>query len=207
MRASSRPIGAAWVTAGFWVLMMGMSLGFSVGVTGKHREMLRERTERQRWQELQPAEAAQTQEKPEADQPASKTDTWDDQDYEYFFGDYLDDGYRPRTPTEVKELPPIENTLSTSSSLTDHLEWQLSLQAADATLLLEAARHATSTVMVLGWTLRRTRTRKVSCTSACSSFVRISTVRSGRSGSASTEDRMARSRGSSWRSKAANSAR
>ena len=44
----------------------------------------------------------------------NKTDTWDDQDYEYFFGDYLDDGYRPRAPQEVKELPPIENTLSTA---------------------------------------------------------------------------------------------
>ena len=59
---------------------------------------------------------------------AEKGDTWDDADYEYFFGDYLDDGYRARMPQEVKELPPIENTLSTSSSLTDHLEWQLSLQ-------------------------------------------------------------------------------
>ena len=64
----------------------------------------------------------------EAKAQADKTDSWDDADYEYFFGDYLDDGYRPRAPQEVKELPPIENTLSTSSSLTDHLEWQLSLQ-------------------------------------------------------------------------------
>ena len=31
-------------------------------------------------------------------------------------GDYLDDGYRPKAPQEVKELPPIENTLSTSTS-------------------------------------------------------------------------------------------
>ena len=62
------------------------------------------------------------------DKTQEKTDPWDDADYEYFFGDYLDDGYRPRAPQEVKELPPIENTLSTSSSLTDHLEWQLSLQ-------------------------------------------------------------------------------
>ena len=29
-------------------------------------------------------------------------------------------------PQEVKELPPIENTLSTSNSLADHLSWQLS---------------------------------------------------------------------------------
>ena len=42
-------------------------------------------------------------------------------------------GYRPRTQQEVKELPPIENTLSTTSSLADHLEWQLSLQATDET--------------------------------------------------------------------------
>lgn len=79
-------------------------------------------------EDLQPAEA--TQEKPE-EKPQEKTDTWDDQDYEYFFGDYLDDGYRPRTPTEVKELPPIENTLSTAASLADHLLWQLSMQSDD----------------------------------------------------------------------------
>jgi len=82
-------------------------------------------------EELQPADAAQTPEKPAetaAETSAEKNDTWDDADYEYFFGDYLDDGYRPRTPTEVKELPPIENTLSTSASLSDHLMWQLSIQ-------------------------------------------------------------------------------
>jgi RNA polymerase sigma-54 factor len=79
-------------------------------------------------EELQPVEA--TQEKAEEKKPEQK-DTWDDQDYEYFFGDYLDDGYRPRTPTEVKELPPIENTLSTAASLSDHLLWQLSMQTDD----------------------------------------------------------------------------
>src|SRR5437899_3976445 len=84
-------------------------------------------------EDLQPAEAAQTPEKPEVDpQAANKTDTWDDQDYEYFFGDYLDDGYRPKAPQEIKELPPIENTLSTVSSLTDHLMWQLSMQTDDS---------------------------------------------------------------------------
>ena len=78
-------------------------------------------------EELQPVEA--TQEKPEEKPPdKEKTDTWDDQDYEYFFGEYLDDGYRASAPTEVKELPPIENTLSTAASLSDHLLWQLSMQ-------------------------------------------------------------------------------
>ena len=77
-------------------------------------------------EELQPAE--QQQQDKAAEQPAAeKPDTWDDADYEYFFGDYLDDGYRSRTPSEVKELPPIENTLSSSASLSDHLLWQLSL--------------------------------------------------------------------------------
>ena len=90
-------------------------------------------------EELQPVEAAQ-QEKPSEEQKPQqeKGDTWDDQDYEYFFGDYLDDGYRPRTPTEVKELPPIENTLSTAASLSDHLLWQLSMQTDDE-LLREVA--------------------------------------------------------------------
>src|ERR1700682_2004568 len=83
-------------------------------------------------EDLQPAEAPTTQEKTETHQAqANKTDTWDDQDYEYFFGDYLDDGYRPRAPQEIKELPPIENTLSTSSSLADHVMWQLSMQTDD----------------------------------------------------------------------------
>ncbi len=77
------------------------------------------------------ADQPQTQEQPEVKKDDGK-DTWDDADYEYFFGEYLDEGYRPRQPQEVKELPPIENTLSTKSSLADHLMWQLNLQAADS---------------------------------------------------------------------------
>jgi RNA polymerase sigma-54 factor len=86
-------------------------------------------------EELQPAEQQQA-DKPDGEQKtAEKTDSWDDADYEYFFGDYLDDGYRgSHTPSEVKELPPIENTLSTASSLADHLLWQLSLQTDDERL-------------------------------------------------------------------------
>jgi hypothetical protein len=48
----------------------------------------------------------------EAEKKPEKDESWDDADYEYFFGEYLDEGYRPRQPQEVKELPPIENTLS-----------------------------------------------------------------------------------------------
>ena len=84
-------------------------------------------------EDLQPAEAAP--EKTDAEKAAvEKGDTWDDADYEYFFGEYLDDGYRPKAPQEVRELPPIENTLSTASSLTDHLAWQLSMQTDDPQL-------------------------------------------------------------------------
>lgn len=86
-------------------------------------------------EELQQTEPS-TQSEPEPEAPArtETRDTWDDNDYQYFFGDYLDDGYRPRGMHEVKELPPIENTLSTSSSLSDHLEWQLSVKSDDPVL-------------------------------------------------------------------------
>src|SRR5687768_6385903 len=81
-------------------------------------------------EELQPAEQQAQNEKADAEKPTGdKNDQWDDADYEYFFGDYLDDGYKSRAPSEVKELPPIENTLSSAASLSDHLIWQLSLQA------------------------------------------------------------------------------
>ena len=45
-------------------------------------------------EELQPTEASTQPEKTE-DPPREANDTWDDADYEYFFGDYLDGGYRP----------------------------------------------------------------------------------------------------------------
>ncbi len=88
--------------------------------------------EEQPVEEQQAAETQTTEEKPAEDKPdVQRADSWDDADYQYFFGEYLDDGYRPRTPSEVKELPPIENTLSSTSSLSDHLSWQLSLQTDD----------------------------------------------------------------------------
>ena len=84
-------------------------------------------------EEQQQADAAAQVDKadPDPEPTSDKQDTWDDADYEYFFGDYLDDGYRPRAPREIKDLPPIENTLSTTRSLADHLIWQLSLRTSD----------------------------------------------------------------------------
>ena len=60
-----------------------------------------------------------------------KDDSFEEIDEEAFFSDYLDEGYRPRMAFEVPELPPIENTLATSSSLADHLDWQLRLSTSD----------------------------------------------------------------------------
>ena len=73
------------------------------------------------------AETPSAEEAPKVEaEPESKNDdSLNEIDYESFFSDYLDDGYRPRTNYEVPDLPPIENTLSTTSSLADHLEWQL----------------------------------------------------------------------------------
>src|ERR1044072_8689941 len=97
-----------------------------------NQEMVETRMLEEKAEEDQQPEAAA--EKPEEQPAREKTDSWDDQDYEYFFGDYLNDDYRPRQPQEVKELPPIENTLSTSTSLSDHLLWQLSMQTDDAVM-------------------------------------------------------------------------
>jgi len=58
-------------------------------------------------EDVQVAEAQTTEEKPEAKPEQQKADSWDDADYQYFFGEYLDDGYRPKMPQEVRELPPI----------------------------------------------------------------------------------------------------
>ncbi len=62
-------------------------------------------------------------------------DSFSEIDYESFFSDYLDEGYRPRVTYEVPDLPPIENTLASSSSLSDHLTWQLRLSAIDDLIL------------------------------------------------------------------------
>ncbi len=89
-------------------------------------------------EDLEPPDAASPAEAANPDAAADKDpqESWDDADYEYFFGDYLDDGYRPQMPREIRELPPIENTLSTRGALADHLMWQLSLQPGDDDPLL-----------------------------------------------------------------------
>jgi RNA polymerase sigma-54 factor len=51
---------------------------------------------------------------------------------ERFFEDYFDDSSERRVrPAELPEVPPIENTLTESPDLYDHLLWQLHMAAAD----------------------------------------------------------------------------
>ena len=89
-------------------------------------------------EEVHQAETVAQVEKSDPDPPGTneQQDTWDDSDYEYYFGEYLDSGYRSRSATETRELQPFENILSTPSSLTDYLRWQLFLRT-DNELLRE----------------------------------------------------------------------
>jgi RNA polymerase sigma-54 factor len=51
---------------------------------------------------------------------------------ERFFEDYFDEGSERRVrPAELPEVPPIENTLTESPDLYDHLLWQLRMAAID----------------------------------------------------------------------------
>ena len=83
-------------------------------------------------QETQPDEVAQE----EAREQAERNDPLKDIDVEKFFEDYLDDGGYKRTgSSEVPEMPPIENTLTESPDLYDHLLWQLHMSVADEVTL------------------------------------------------------------------------
>jgi len=58
-------------------------------------------------------------------------DPFEEIDFGSFFQDYLDPGYRSPA-AEVIEKPSFENFLSSPTTLTDHLLWQLSLTAVPA---------------------------------------------------------------------------
>jgi RNA polymerase sigma-54 factor len=79
-------------------------------------------------QELSGEEAEPEETKEEAE----KVDPLKDIDVEKFFEDYLDDGDQRRTRSaEIPELPPIENTLTETPDLYDHLLWQLHMSVSD----------------------------------------------------------------------------
>jgi hypothetical protein len=124
-------------------------------------------------EELQAADTQPVAEKEPETQTQQKNDTWDDQDYEYFFGEYLDDGYRPRAPQEVKELPPIENTLSIRSPITSVGSSRFKPTTSSCGKLAKPSS-ATWTTMAIWWrrltkspTWDRGRSRKSSARSSC----------------------------------------
>jgi RNA polymerase sigma-54 factor len=68
----------------------------------------------------------------EAKEEAERTDPLKEIDVEKFFEDYLDDGRERRVrSSEVPEMPPIENTLTETPDLYDHLLWQLNMSDTD----------------------------------------------------------------------------
>jgi RNA polymerase sigma-54 factor len=76
---------------------------------------------------LSTEELAQQEAKEEAERP---DDPLKDIEIEKFFEEYFDDARRGR-PSEVPEAPPIENTLTESPDLYDHLLWQLHMMVSD----------------------------------------------------------------------------
>ncbi len=73
----------------------------------------------------------------EAREEAEKTDPLKDIDIDKFFEDYLDDSeFRHRIrSSEIPEMPPIENTLTESPDLYDHLSWQLRMSVSEEAIL------------------------------------------------------------------------
>ena len=68
----------------------------------------------------------------EAKEEAERTDPLKEIDIEKFFEDYMDDGRERRVrSSEIPEMPPIENTLTETPDLYDHLLWQLHMSASD----------------------------------------------------------------------------
>jgi len=59
-----------------------------------------------------------------------KEDPLNEIDVDKFFEDYVEEPRRSR-PLEIPEAPPIENTLTESPDLYDHLLWQLRMSVAD----------------------------------------------------------------------------
>jgi len=78
---------------------------------------------------LSAEEIAQQEAKEEAEKPA-EDDPLKDIDIDKFFEDYFDDGRRGKR-LEVPEAPPLENTLTESTDLYDHLLWQLHMTVSD----------------------------------------------------------------------------
>ncbi len=81
-------------------------------------------------------EGTSVEEAPEEAAPEEKS-SLDEIDVEKFFEDYLEDQEQRQshTPREIPELPPLENTLTESPDLYDHLLWQLHMSTVEERLV------------------------------------------------------------------------
>ncbi len=86
-----------------------------------------------------PLEETRTLEEAQAEaqeDKAKQEDPLKEIEIEKFFEDYFDEGQERRSrPSEVPEMPPIENTLTESPDLYDHLTWQLHMTTSDDILI------------------------------------------------------------------------
>jgi RNA polymerase sigma-54 factor len=83
-----------------------------------------------------PVEETKTTEELAQEEPTAERERAEDPlkeiEVERFFEDYFDDGGDRRArPAELPEVPPIENTLTETPDLYDHLLWQLRMSEAD----------------------------------------------------------------------------
>jgi RNA polymerase sigma-54 factor len=83
---------------------------------------LLEDVEKEKEREAAKANGASSESEPDGE----AHDPFEEIDFGSFFKDYLDPGYKSPA-TEVYERPSFENFVTQPSTLTDHLEWQLSL--------------------------------------------------------------------------------
>jgi RNA polymerase sigma-54 factor len=73
-----------------------------------------------------------------AEEIAKPADPFDEVDFGSYFQEYLDPGYKTQPEYEDSEKPSFENFLSSPTTLTDHLAWQLGSLSLDAELMMAA---------------------------------------------------------------------
>ncbi len=89
-------------------------------------------TENPLLEEIPASETLAADEAPAEEKPAA-TDSLNEIDEEKFFEDYFEDreSHRPTRMLEIPEAPPLENTLTETPDLYDHLLWQLHMATSD----------------------------------------------------------------------------
>jgi RNA polymerase sigma-54 factor len=86
--------------------------------------------EKQSEPEVKESQLDGTPESPDKETGVESQNAEDGEDIEAYFQQYFDDGFRSY-PMETKEAPPLENVVSKSISLWDHLNWQADLTFVD----------------------------------------------------------------------------